>query len=257
MCKGERKLMRQFILAAALLGLATPAYADRYWDVTESEEFVQVKPSQYREEGNVIAGRPSKPARSWEGAYIGLNISKNDGETTNTNGNNKTSKFKDDGAGFGGQVGYNWQTGIITYGVEGDFTGLDTDGNDGENLGQLDEIETNWASSARARVGLALGPVMPYVTGGWAWENSDYTITDFDGSHTETATLNGPTVGGGVEVALSNNTSAKVEYRHTKLENGSLWAPELGDSSRDYDRDVDTVMLGLNYRFTGPTGRYY
>lgn len=255
--------MRTAMAVAALTILAAPAFADSggYWETTETT-LVQVQPSQYHEDVVYAApaARPaaSWPSHNWRGAYVGLNVQNNEGKTHYTNGNGSGDTFKDSGAGFGGTVGYTWQTGALVYGVEGDYNGLDNSGNDHGSLGQTDKIKGNWSASARGRVGVALGPVMPYVTAGWGWENHDYTLEDpglYD-SYKQAKTMSGATFGGGVEMAMSENTSAKVEYRRTKLKNGDLFAANLANSSRDYTRDVDTVLFGLNYRFMGPSGDY-
>jgi outer membrane immunogenic protein len=253
--------MRTVLCALAACAIAAPAFADDggYWETTRTT--IQVQPSQYHEDvAYAVPARPAPvwPARNWRGAYVGVNVQSNDGKTHYTNGNGSGDTFKDSGNGYGGTVGYTWQMGAITYGLEGDYNGLDNDGTDNNKLGQIDKVEGNWSASARGRVGIAIGRVMPYATAGWGWENHDYTITD-QGLHrkfSETKTLNGPTIGGGIEVALTDNTSAKVEYRHTKLEDGQLFAPNLQNSSRDYTRDINTLMFGLNYRFAGPTGDY-
>jgi outer membrane immunogenic protein len=132
------------------------------------------------------AATPVAPA-DWTGFYLGINGS--------------------DGL-VGGTLGYNYQTGMYVLGVEGD-------------------IDTTWSSSssppylgtARARVGLAFDQIMPYLTGGLAFD------------HGNTGTV----VGGGVEFRITSALSLKAEYLHFEINN--------------YD---DMVRLGLNWRFNMP-----
>ena len=60
----------------------------------------------------------------------------------------------------------------------------------------------------------------------------------------------GWTVGGGVEWALIDNWTAKVEYLYVKLDNETYFANTCGNGlGFDADLDVHTVKVGLNYRF--------
>jgi len=139
--------------------------------------------------GSAAAQPPAPPVMSWAGPYVGLNL----GVARNQ------AKFSDLGnpgagqnyafpagasdpfwspsqAGFtvGGQAGYNWQTGNIVYGIEGDLNWVD---------GKADTAfappfvvpavtattNLDWMATVRGRLGVAFSQFLLYGTGGVAF----------------------------------------------------------------------------------------
>jgi outer membrane immunogenic protein len=125
-----------------------------------------------------------------------------------------------DANGFmgGAQIGYNFQFSQFVLGVEGDISSTDWD-------------DISWLATVRGRLGYAWEKVMPYATGGLAIAELD---TPFAGSSSETST--GWALGGGIEVAVSDNVSVRGEYLHFDLS----------------DIDGDIVRGGINFRFWTP-----
>jgi outer membrane immunogenic protein len=98
----------------------------------------------------------------------------------------------------------------------------------------------------RGRAGYAFGGVLPYVTGGLALGDIRAAAPGFAGA---SATNAGWTVGGGIEIALPGNWTAKAEYLHVDLGKFNCGAscgisPTDNVSMRD-----DVVRAGLNYHF--------
>ncbi|MFZ2587112.1 MAG: outer membrane beta-barrel protein [Alphaproteobacteria bacterium] len=253
--------MRIALLAALILPAL--AQADQYWDVEETT-LVRVRPSQY-EDDVYYAVEPAAGPRfkwgnggTWQGAYVGLNVGKASGKTTYTNPSNTGDSFKDnDSVSLGAQAGYNWQRGPLVMGVEADVADSNSKGDDHFSLGQQDIVKGKWEASARGRVGVDVGGVlMPYATAGWAWQSVDYTIYDdqLPATSTKTNMLNGPTYGGGLEMAISNNMSLRGEYRRTNLEGSKFDAPAT-QTDRTFERETDSLTFGLNYRFPNPPRR--
>lgn len=267
--------MKTAIITALAVAVAAPAFAQTviypaprpggYWEVTETT-LVQVRPSNYGEAYygpaaiEPAAGpRYTRSVARWEGLNLGVSVENQKGKTDYKNAAGSGEIFKDSGLGAGVHAGYMWQRGPVVFGWEADAAGSSSEGDDGKRLGQIDEIQTNWRGSLRARVGVAAGPVMPYVTAGWAMENHEYTVTDpglGNKKFSTEETVNGPTYGAGVEVAMTENTSARVEYRRTTYGESSFVAPNLWNSTRSYERDVDTVLFGLTYRMAPVKSRY-
>ena len=88
--------------------------------------------------------------------------------------------------GFGGgQIGYNWQTGSvlgpIVFGVEADMQGGDLSDNrtnfTAAALTTAYRQKLDWFGTARGRVGIANGPVLSYVTAGYAFGNVKTSAT--------------------------------------------------------------------------------
>ncbi|UDL87966.1 porin family protein [Mesorhizobium sp. PAMC28654] len=114
-------------------------------------------------------------------------------------------------ATLGGFAGYNFQSGKIVYGVEGElgyrfkkstFTGV-------TGPGTLD-VSTGLYGALKGRVGMDMGRYMPFVTAG---VTAAQMKTFYPGGNAEAdATLVGGIVGAGVDVALTHNVFLRGEY---------------------------------------------
>src|SRR5262245_38825358 len=161
------------------------------------------------------------------------------------------------GAIAGGQMGFNWQAGMVVFGAEVD---AQWSGQQDSALG----VKIRSLSTGRARVGLAFDWLMPYVTAGAALVNARDDLTLTVGGVTAifpplTNTSLGWTAGAGVDVALSSNWSARLEYLHIRANDltssvnipGFLGVGTAAESAAYRD---NIVRVGLNYRI-GPRGR--
>lgn len=170
----------------------------------------------------------------------------------------------------GGQIGYNFQSGSIVFGVEADYQAASMDDRLGFEVGLYDgvgKIETEITSfgSVRGRLGVAMGSVFPYVTGGFAWADVEANNTVIYGPEpgdiwraSDSAVHTGWVVGGGVEIALDQTWSIKGEYLYFDLGEESYTTTyrsgtgELGDTYKSHaDVTMQTFRLGVNYRFGG------
>ena len=94
---------------------------------------------------------------------------------------------------------------------------------------------------------------MLYTTGGVAWGKFDATAVNTPAGTSETwsDTLTGWTVGAGVEWALWQNWTGRVEYRYTSFDKftgvSSVVSP--GGSFGTDDLTFHTVRAGLSWRF--------
>lgn len=99
----------------------------------------------------------------------------------------------------------------------------------------------------RGRVGFEAGRFLPYVTGGFAWGGLSGGI---DGVVGLDDTQTGWTIGGGIEASLGSNWSLKAEYLHIDLgEEDYVATVGTTTYAASSDLTIDTVRLGLNYRF--------
>ena len=89
------------------------------------------------------------------------------------------------------------------------------------------------------------------VKGGAAWVRDEHTRTTSAGSFLSSAKLtrNGWTVGGGLEWMLAPNWSIFVEYDYMDFGNKRV-AFRPGIFTADIDQRLQTVLVGVNYRFT-------
>ncbi|MBA1157122.1 outer membrane protein [Microvirga mediterraneensis] len=206
--------MKKILLSSvALLGLASGALAADL-------------PSR-RAPAPVIA---AVPVFTWTGFYVGVNA----GYGWNTNDdfvfNNVRYNLNDDGGFVGGaQAGYNFQIGSFVVGLEGDIQYADFGGNDIllADGTVADFNNSDWFGTVRARAGVAFDRALIYATGGFAFA---------DGA-------TGWTVGGGIEYAITNNLSAKVEGLYVNLDQDDNF---LGINN---DAEFGVVRAGLNFRF--------
>ena len=116
----------------------------------------------------------------------------------------------------GGQLGYNWQTGMFVIGIEGDFQGSDQHRTDTGTIGGVAytvDRRIPWLATLRGRVGVTTGPVLFYFTGGGAWLNYQLSSTTAGfATATDNATTTAWTIGGGAEWMFAPRWSAKFEY---------------------------------------------
>ncbi|WP_095203843.1 outer membrane protein [Mesorhizobium carmichaelinearum] len=126
-----------------------------------------------------------------------------------------TSKHSVGSATLGGFAGYNFQSGKIVYGVEGElgYRFKKSTFTDVPGAGTLD-VSTGLFGSLKGRVGVDMGQYLPFVTAGVTaaqlktfWPGGGpFPPTDAD------ATLVGGIVGAGVDVALTHNVFLRGEY---------------------------------------------
>lgn len=194
-------------------------------------------------------------------------------------GSNGTANI--DGFVGGGQIGYNWQTGAMVWGLEADLQGTGQRGGlqfcatAGCPIGSLVanvDHKLDWFGTLRARAGVLVDPrVLLYVTGGLAYgqvttDASAGTIGLPLVAVSAKETRVGWTIGGGVEGALSNNWTVKAEYLYMDL--GAAPGATItsgavlpGVPQGGFTTVLDTTVnvggrvrdnifrLGLNYRF--------
>ena len=118
----------------------------------------------------------------------------------------------------GGQLGYNWQSGIVVFGVEGEVSATNAKGTAPCLLLLSCKTDQNWVATAAARLGLADGRTLYYVKGGGAWSHNTYSadLNILLALHTEVQeTRSGWLVGAGIEHAFAGTgLSAKLEYNY-------------------------------------------
>jgi outer membrane immunogenic protein len=199
---------------------------------------------------------------NWTGFYIGINggggwgTSRHDFPAVPST----TGDFDVSGGLIGGTMGVNFQSGTMVYGLEMDLGWSSIDGNAAcPGAGFVCATELQWLGTFRGRLGVAMGSVLPYVTGGIALGNIRMSTLPFvPGVGEETKA--GWTVGAGREIALSPNWSIKGEYLYVDL--GTATCDVLvcsGVSALDADFRAHVVRAGINYRFNwgGPVMASY
>lgn len=204
------------------------------------------------------------PVYNWGGIYFGVNGGYGFGTSKWTDPNNpsgltNTRDFDVSGGLVGATAGANYQTDAFVFGVEGDFDASWIHGTTSSafcgsvGLAAVScETKNTWLSTIRARAGYAFDRVLVYGTGGIAFGNIEAGI---GGNFDNTAKV-GWTAGAGVEVALADNWTARLEYLYIDLQNGSCIS--TGDCGVDAPLttvsdsvafSTSLVRLGLNFKF--------
>jgi outer membrane immunogenic protein len=223
------------------------------------------------------AAPPPAPVWSWNGWYAGLNAGGSFGtardSTTFAGAPFGTSSGRLDGFVGGGQIGYNWQSNIWVYGLEADIQGT-SERNSANTAGfvpaigcallpcaaaaaVVDTEKLPWFGTVRARLGVLGSPTwLLYATGGLAYGEIDSTAALTIGAATTINSFNttraGWTAGGGVEAALGNNWTGKIEYLYLNFGSFTNTVIGLGPASpftlTTHVTD-NIVRVGVNYHF--------
>lgn len=177
----------------------------------------------------------------WSGAYAGGNLGWVWGGFDTVT---PTDKFGSATNGVSGGVhgGYNFAiTPNVITGVELDFQMTDLYAKKTRSGATL-KSSSAWNSSARARLGYAMDRFLVYGTGGLAI--ADVHLSANGTSKSKTAV--GWTAGAGVESAVTNNVTARIEYLYQDYGTQKF---TLGGSQYRADLDDSTVRFGLSYKF--------
>jgi outer membrane immunogenic protein len=215
---------------------------------------------------SVAADFPAESVDIWSGYYLGVQggYSWNDVDFIELQGTPPITPIGDgaldaDSFTVGLYGGYNHQFGNWVIGLDGSISYMDIDEalNDadpgGGNLSDLEtfEIEMNWLSTVRARVGYAFGDFQIFAAGGLAIAGIDVTLQDtaFAPTDTDSEVVTGWTLGAGLETLFAENCSARLEYLYVAFEEEYIATPGLTAMGADTDLDQHIVRAGIAYRF--------
>ncbi len=234
-----------------------------------------------------LSVRPAAPY-NWGGCYIGANAGGSESGSDFTTavgtgthlGSADIASVEEGGSGSandpnflgGGQIGCNWQSETMVYGVEGDLdyfhsnphfingTSTLSDGATTFTLAQW--VTTNYLATLRPRVGVAADRNLFYVTGGAAFTKANYTQSYLDagapvgtGVATGSKSLVGWTAGAGWEYAWTTHWTIKFEYLFTSFQKtsgvGAITDAAGGTNPLQGSADlvIQTARAGVNFKF--------
>lgn len=179
---------------------------------------------------------------NWTGFYAGINAGYGFGKS-----NWDVPAVSPSPKGFVGGVtlGYNLQTGLWLWGLEGDIDYSAMKGT-ADCPGGTCETKNSWLGTARGRIGYAgWNNLLPYITGGAAF--GDIKATAPSGA-SATKTKVGWTAGAGLEYAMWSNWSVKAEYLYVDLGKFDCGLT-CGATSDNVSFKANIVRAGVNYRF--------
>jgi outer membrane immunogenic protein len=196
---------------------------------------------------------PAPPPFLWTGFYLGLNAGGAFGSSSWSTPIGTVASYNMNGPMAGGQIGGNYQIGQFVIGAEGDIDWQNLRGASQSGLCAPAAVggcatASSYLATIRGRAGFAMDHVLFYVTGGGAFTNvkpSTNSLSYGGGSET------GWTAGGGIEYALTDNWTAKIEYLYASFQsatcNSSSCSGGLAPASVGFHEDV--VRAGVNYKF--------
>jgi len=234
--------------AITLIALATPAFA--------------ADPS----------GPSSLPAAvadpGWAGCYLGIDGGGDWGRASITAvtapksaniGIPITNDFGLKGILVGGTFGCNYQVKNWVLGAEGDLSWTNKTGTAHDippfTTTATNQVQERWIDTARGRIGYAWERALFYGTAGAAFASaSDDVCTINHQCVGASRTRTGWVAGGGLESALSDRLSLKLEYLHSDLGARNYIDPPVVLGRQTFEtRSIhltdNIVRIGLNYRF--------
>ncbi len=217
----------------------------------------------------------------WRGLYVGGHIGGAWGDVDVKDKNEWRGKDPDASVSFnnsgfmgGGQIGYNFQSGRLVYGLEADIGKLDISGKSSMNA-MNHHVGPNWVNSKYSvstglygditgRLGYAANRNLFYVKGGAAFlsidakahykggsdgcresnKPCDWNIFPAEFDFGKSDTNWGWTIGAGVEHSLSSSWSIKAEYQHFDF--GTMSYDYTGQINHSYNNHYKNAITTVN-----------
>jgi outer membrane immunogenic protein len=215
-------------------------------------------------------------AYNWSGCYLGIEGGANWGRSQHTgvspnptfNGQPIDNAFDLRGGLAGGTVGCNYQVGNWVFGIENDLSWTNKSGSAPDippfNVRATSQTSERWIDTLRARVGVTWDRLLVYGIGGGAFADTAVNICGPVFCVGDSKSRAGWAAGAGIEYAVWENLSLKLEYLHADFGTTEYINPavRIGNSNfttRDVRLTDDIVRAGLNWRFNwaGPVVARY
>ena len=213
---------------------------------------------------------------SWTGCYLGIEgggvwgSSQHVAASAPNAGLPITNSFNMSGGEVGGTFGCNYQVSSLVLGIENDISWTNAKGSGADiapfSLVAVSHTNEKWLDTLRGRVGYAWDKALFYGTGGAAFAGTDATIcnTALAVCGIDSQTRTGWVAGAGIEYAIWQNISLKVEYLHADFGSANYFnTPLVVGGTNIITRNVrltdDIVRAGINWQFTSgfiPPGNY-
>jgi outer membrane immunogenic protein len=211
--------------------------------------------------------------QDWSGVYFGAHGGYGWGRMRWSENQALDTAFADDtfagegpnhglkGAVAGGHLGIQYQWGWLVYGIEFAGAWANLQGKSCCEFGARDDTYTSSVQSiyqAVGRLGFASGPWHGYVKGGYAGGRVGIELVDNSGLPTsgrDRQWINGFTVGGGLEWAVTPYVILGVDYSYIQFSERDYTLSLIGDGSVTYrvaGPSVQVVVGRVSYKFNPP-----
>jgi outer membrane immunogenic protein len=215
-------------------------------------------------------------AYNWSGCYLGIEGGGNWGHSQYfgvsanpiTNGQPINNEFTLSGVLAGGTGGCNYQVSNWVFGIENDFSWTDKSGSASDippfSIRAVGTTSERWIDTLRGRIGVTWDRLLAYATGGGAFADTAVNVCGQIRCVGDSRSRTGWAAGAGIEYAVWQNLSLKLEYLHVDFGSAEYINPpvRIGNSNfitRDVRLTDDIVRAGLNWRFNwgGPVVARY
>jgi outer membrane immunogenic protein len=156
----------------------------------------------------------------WTGFYMGTGIGAAwTTSTFNDPFSGLTGSPSPRGFLLSGIAGINYQIGAVVFGAEGDFTGAWVkSGSVIDAVNNSLSIQVLWTSTITARLGMAFDRLLIYGKGGAAFDyDRDTVMIPNSATANGSAYRAGWTLGGGLEYALTDHWTGRLEYDYLRF----------------------------------------
>ncbi|WP_036259425.1 outer membrane protein [Methylocapsa aurea] len=211
---------------------------------------------------------PPPPAFTWTGAYFGVQVGGGWGQTTiNTVPYAPaffalSETFQSSGVFGGIHLGYNIQTGPLVLGLQAEYNFSGITGNDALYPFASATNSIRQFGSVDARVGFTFDRLLVYAIGGFAYADIRHSLqTGSPSPRYFISSAPGWDVGAGLEYALTDNWTARAEYRYYNWGTKSFYDAAYGPlpvlfgttvPNHTAKETLQTARIGLTYKFGGP-----
>jgi outer membrane immunogenic protein len=234
-------------------------------------------------DATTASAQVAPPTYNWSGFYVGgqvgggLMVQPSAGNTESATQFGVGPSFgrsaggNGTGAIAGGQAGYNYQMGNWLFGVEGEgfWSGikLASTGSDFNSNGTVRDtfgtiVKNTSDYTIAGRLGIVFDRTLIYGKGGWAWGSHNFFIFDtccnttpVTNSASASGTLDGMMVGIGLEHALTQNWTVKLEYDYIAFGPKELLVTTCSGSfcitpnTASFNSTKQVFKVGTNYLF--------
>jgi outer membrane immunogenic protein len=153
-----------------------------------------------------------------------------------------------DGWLLGGHIGANFQSGSLVGGVEALLDYAPLGGSDGGTDGDDNAFDAEWLATFGGRVGFASDQALFYLSGGVAVLSGVGSVLDVGEEEEVDYSFVGGTVGAGVEFAIDENISARLDYRYYAFGESVEYFP-INGYSEGFTPSFHTITAGLSMGF--------
>lgn len=159
-------------------------------------------------------------------------------------------RINDDMAFGGAHAGFNYQTGNVVLGIEGDIEAVNSR-NRFDGIGLSGRVSQDWQGAARGRLGYAFDRLMVYAAGGASF--TEYERRVFSGAgfgERLTSTRTGWNLGAGINFAFTDHLILGAEYRYTDFGRNRFASPgAFPGLSGDQELTTQSARASVAYKF--------